>query len=595
MLSKRDFLSIFLMMVTLFFIFQFLQVVKDSGNNYDVNEYAADIDIKASDMEVKQADSKVWFIGDVNGGVGDAVKQWCTYTRQELICFSEIPAPEYNSNVEAIIIDPSTCDIINKTDKIEELTKMKKVLIFGDLPDAGYVDGDETLKKMLGITKVVNPAVHVEGVQVFSGFLLGGESVYIAHKDKPEEAEYEDLDLDIAWYDTGLGTKTYIVGVMDEDEVHPYDFPKMMWRSNYNGGFIYAVNGDYLKGMMGIGFLDSMMYDTKEYYLYPVVNANNVVFSDFPYFSEENSEKIKSIYSRSTNYFQKDIVWPGVISMAANREFIMTCFMSDRYDYENESDINIHEVKFYLQQLKEHKAEAGISLDHKGDVTLSDKIKDSRDFYKKAGIGYQFRALYLSKWSDELKKVLEEQEPGIRTVVCGERGNEQAISFCSDNVTLQYTTNIANEYSFKAALLYKSLLTSLGYTNVLVDMNNVIWPEGKDDEWQNYFDHLYSYVTTYWSDRLAFDATTISESDARIRRMLSVRYSTNKKEDDQIVLTSSGADENYFVLRTHDREIDKVSDNAEFKRIEKDAYLLKVKPGQTVITLKESGEVYKLK
>ena len=123
MLSKRDFLSIFLMMVTLFFIFQFLQVVKDSGNNYDVNEYAADIDIKASDMEVKQADSKVWFIGDVNGGVGDAVKQWCTYTRQELICFSEIPAPVYNSNVEAIIIDPSTCDIINKTDKIEGLQR----------------------------------------------------------------------------------------------------------------------------------------------------------------------------------------------------------------------------------------------------------------------------------------------------------------------------------------------------------------------------------------------------------------------------------------------------------------------------------------
>ena len=118
-----------------------------------------------------------------------------------------------------------------------------------------------------------------------------------------------------------------------------------------------------------------------------------------------------------------------------------------------------------------------------------------------------------------------------------------------NRVSVPLYANIANEYSFKSALLYKSLLTSLGYTNVLVDMNNVIWPEGKDDEWQNYFDHLYSYVTTYWSDRLAFDATTISESDARIRRMLSVRYSTDKKEDDQIVLTSSGADENYFILR----------------------------------------------
>jgi len=590
MLSRREFFSIFLMMITLFFIFQFSQVMKAKGNNYDVNEHVTEVDLRASDVPVIESDSVVWLIGDEEAGVGDAVKQWCTYTRQKLEVFSDIPAPAAGKGVEAIVIDPSTCDIKNKTDRIEKLTTMGAVLIFGDLPDAEYIDSDEKLKTLLGITKVVDPAIHVEGVQIFDGFLFGGETVYAANKNKPEEKKFEDLDLDIAWYDTGLGTKTYIVGIMDEEEVHPYDFPKMIWRSYYNGCFIYAVNGDYLQGMMGIGFLHSMMYDTKEVYVYPIVNANSIVFSDFPYLSEENSEKLKSIYSRNAETFQRDIAWPGIISMASRSEFSMTCFLSDRYNFNKALEADKNEVRFYLQQMKELDAEAGRSLDYIGDITLEEKSEYSRDFYEKEGINYEFRSLYIQEWDDRLKSVLENQEPDIRTVVAGIRGNDQAISFCSDNVTLQYATNRADEYTFKNALLYKSLLTSLGYTNILVDMNQVLWPESEEDEWQNFFDHVFSYVTSYWSDRLVFDATTISESDARIRKMLSVKYST-EKNGNTVMLNSAGADENFFILRTHDAEIESVSGDAEYTRIEKDSYLLRVKPGLTTITLKESEEV----
>ena len=135
-------------------------------------------------------------------------------------------------------------------------------------------------------------------------------------------------------------------------------------------------------------------------------------------------------------------------------------------------------------------------------------------------------------------------------------------------------------------------MTSLGYTNVLVDMSQVIWPQSEEDEWQNFFDHVFSYITSYWSDWMIFDATTISESDARIRKMLSVKYSDEKKGDNTIVLHTSGADENYFIMRLHDTEITGISENAEYTRIEKDSYLLKVKPGDTVITVKESEEVF---
>lgn len=592
MLSRRDFFAIFLMMLTVFFIFQFSLVMKAAGNEYDVNEHVVEVELKASDVPVIEADKKVWFIGDINGPVGDAVCQWCTYTRQQLEVFSEIPEPKSITGLEAIVIDPKTVDIKNKTDKILKLTELRATLIFGDLPEATYIDSDEELKKLLGITKVVKPAVHVEGVQIFSGFLLGGEMVYAVNKDVPEEKRFEDLDLDIAWYDTGLGTKTYIVGVMDEDLVHPYDFPKMIWRSYYNGTFVYAVNGDYLQGMMGIGFLDSMIYDTKEYYIYPVVNANNIVFADFPYLTNENSEELKKIYSRDAEGFQRDIAWPGIISMATRSDFCMTCFLSDRYDYDYPEETSGDETRFYLQQMKELDAEAGRSLDYKGNITLQEKETFSKNYFLNEGINYRFRSLYIREWSDELKDILENQEPDIRTVVSRERKNNQVISFCSDNVTIQYATNKADEYTFKNDLLYKSLLTSLGYTNVLVDMGQVIWPQSEEDEWQNFFDHVFSYVTSYWSDWMIFDATTISESDARIRRMLSVKYSDEKKDENTIVLHTSGADENYFILRLHDTEIDKISDNAEFTRIEKDSYLIKVKPGDTYITVKESKEVY---
>ncbi|MBR5179725.1 MAG: DUF2194 domain-containing protein [Lachnospiraceae bacterium] len=592
MLSRRDYFAIFLMMATVFFIFQFSLVMKAQGNEYDVNEHVVEVELKASDVPVVEAEKKVWFVGDIEGPVGDAVRQWCTYTRQQLEVFSEIPEPITITGLEAIVIDPKTVDIKNKTDKLLKLTELRATMIFGDLPDAAYIDSDEELKKLLGITKVVQPAVHVEGVQIFSGFLLGGETVYAVNKDVPEEKRFEDLDLDIAWYDTGLGTKTYIVGVMDEDLVHPYDFPKMIWRSYYNGTFIYAVNGDYLQGMMGIGFLDSMMYDTKEYYIYPVVNANNIVFADFPYLSNENSEELKKIYARDAEGFQRDIAWPGIISMATRSEFCMTCFLSERFDHDHEAEISRDETKFYLQQMKELDAEAGRSLDYKGSISLTEKAELSRKYFLEEGINYRFRSLYIKEWKDEMKDILDNQEPDIRTVVSSVRNNNQAISFCSDNVTIQYATNKADEYTFKNALLYRSLLTSLGYTNVLVDMSQVIWPGSEDDEWQNFFDHVFSYVTSYWSDWMVFDATTISESDARIRKMLSVKYSDEKKDDKTIVLHTSGADENYFIIRLHDTEITGISDNAEYTRIEKDSYLLKVKPGDTTITVRESEEVF---
>ncbi len=45
MLTSQKFLGMTVMMLVLFFIVQFPQIMKEAGNEYDVNEYAVDPEI----------------------------------------------------------------------------------------------------------------------------------------------------------------------------------------------------------------------------------------------------------------------------------------------------------------------------------------------------------------------------------------------------------------------------------------------------------------------------------------------------------------------------------------------------------------------
>lgn len=588
-LSRREFFSIFLMMLALFFIFQFSQVVKTNGNEYNRNDFAKDNkQPKMSDVKTDRPDKTVWIVAAEDGKIADSARQWCIYTKRGYTIFDSLPEPDGSGTVKTIIIDCNTVNIEGKTDELYRLADMGATMIMANLPSSWYIDGDAGLKELLGITEVVENDVHINGIQIFDGFMIGGETVYIAHNEN--EKKFEDINLDVPWYNTGIGTKTYIVGVMDENQVHPYDFPKLVWRNYYQGTYIYAVNGEYCDGLMGIGFYDAMMYDVSDYFLYPVVNANNVMMSDFPYLSDENSEEINRIYSRTAEGFQKDIAWPGIVAMAKRRDFSLTNFLSTKYDFENNSEYG-DDLIFYLQQLKELGAEAGRSLDYKGDITLGDKLDEDSEFYNNSDCSYDFRSIYLPEWDDSLPELLRERNIKMKSIVCGMREGEPVLSFCDEDTTLQYATSRADEYTFKNALLYRSLLTSLGYSNVMIDMKKSFWPESADDEWQNFFDYVYSFITTYWSDDTGFEKTTVSESDDRVRKMLALEYIEEKTENGLSIVTTRVSDA-WYVLRTHGEVVTEVR-NGTATRLERDIYLIHAYNGSTDISLEESDDIYR--
>ena len=68
-------------------------------------------------------------------------------------------------------------------------------------------------RKVLGIRKIRQEDVELTGVNLFDGFLLGGQAIYQPADDKEKE-ERQDLPDHMPWYLLDSGCKTYMVGML---------------------------------------------------------------------------------------------------------------------------------------------------------------------------------------------------------------------------------------------------------------------------------------------------------------------------------------------------------------------------------------------
>ena len=116
---------------------------------------------------------------------------------------------------------------------------------------------------------------------------------------------------------------------------------------------------------------------------YPVVNAQNLSMVDFPVFADENNGEIQKLYSESVTGMVRDIMWPSLISITEQSGMKMTCFVESQEDYLDEIEPNGVFMEFYLKQMKEQDAEAGLSLQYKAVNSLEDKLERDADFFEK--------------------------------------------------------------------------------------------------------------------------------------------------------------------------------------------------------------------
>lgn len=600
MVSKRKFFSIAIMMFVLFFLFQFSMVLRDSKNTYDIN---SSLTKKKADGEnqwtpsdsVTGSDSSVVFVGNKAGDMGTAVSRWCTYAKRKLISCKSVStykADDKNLPEMMILESEKYADGDNLT-TLEILEKKGVIIVFGCLENAKNIQNNKALMKFLGIQKVVAEETHLAGVKLFEGLLLGGEVTYNTSKDK-EEKKRQDLELDVPWYQVGSGTKTYMVGLLDEKtgkNVENEDLPTIIWRNGIDYGSVFAVVGDYMKDSTALGLLDGMRAEALQYTIYPIVNAQNLSMVNFPVFADENNTEMLKLYSQSVTGIARDIMWPALISVVEKSDMKMTCFIQPQADYTDDIEPKSGNLEFYLKQMKEQSAEAGISLEYQKLDKAEDKVTKDTEFFENEKINYRFGAAFAKE--KDLKGILKDTDSGllgdVGTLVCDYTENQPVVSYYSDSVTLQTVTSDGMNYAYSDDIRMRSIQTALGYTNVMLDMYDIFWPQEKTDRWEVMQKRFSSNLLTYWKNFRDFDSTTLSESNARIRTFLNLAYSQSR-EDNTITLQTSEVG-SWFILRTHGEEIDEI-DGGSQTEIEADAYLICAEDTTVKIRLKEQELYY---
>ena len=606
MVSRRKFFSIAIMMFVLLFLFQFSMVLRDRQNTYDVN----------SNLAPKQNDGKnVWkneeldpasvgttdrryvlFVGDSSSDMAETVSRWCTYAKWDISkCSSMEKFKENDKNLPGmLILESEKYALEDNLKKIEELEQKGVIIVFGCLENAENIEKNQELQDFMGICKVVSAKTEITGVKLFEGLLLGGEVIYETPEDK-DERDRQDLQLNVPWYQVGSGTKTYMVGLLDQSKqketVENEELPTLIWRNGIWNGSIFCVVGDYMKDSTALGLLDGMVAEASSYYIYPVVNAQNLSMINFPVFADENNEQMMELYSQSITGMARDIMWPSLISIVEKGGLKMSCFMQPQTNYEDGIEPTSKDLVFYLKQMKEQNAEAGLSLQYKNAESLRDKLNQDAEFFRKADSSYKYGAAYTEEKDLDTVKALMNTElmKNVSTLVCEYTEDEPVISYCTDSVTLQSVTSDGMNYTYSDDIRMRSIQSSLGYTNVMLNMQKIFWPERKKDRWQIMQKRFSSNLLTYWKNFTGFDSTTLSESNTRTRTFLNLDFSETRTDDEITLKTSENG--SWFILRTHGEEIEEIEGGTQ-KKLEDNVYLIQAQDTTVKIQVKTAGLHY---
>ena len=182
----------------------------------------------------------------------------------------------------------------------------------------------------------------------------------------------------------------------------------------------------------------------------------------------------------------------------------------------------------------------------------------------------------LEEWSGELD---------FSAVSANLQGRDGVFFFLDEDTLCQAVTHDLLNYTFQSDLELCCMQTALAYTNPMLDMRRVSWPETEEAGWEVYYERSASNLHTYWKVFKQFDRITVSESDRRIRAFLSMDY-TQSRVGDTITLEITGFDaEADFILRTHKEVVSQVVGGTA-EELERGAWLIRADSPHVELTVK---------
>lgn len=620
MVSRRNYAAITAVMAIIFFLFQFLNMAKDRWNDYSENQYAVDVnELSGADNVYVASDSDeldqqstglipwakkkcVVCIGsNESNTMGEMIGNWSLYMKRKISYYESISAYENAISKETqetpqfVLVDP---DFINWDDtkqirSLQTCVENGISVIFGKLPDASIIGSHKLLRRLLGIDEIVQESVTGNGIHLYSGFLLGGEVIYKANTD--EEEKNQDMNLIFPWYHLTNGTKVYMKGMIEDPEVDVQEYPPLIWRKNFTTASVFAVIGDYMADATGLGMLTAMLSEMQSYTVYPVVNAQNFIAANYPAAANENSSILRQMYSQTMRGFLRDVVWPAFSSINIKTSFRLSSMMTIQFDYTDKAKPNSEDIQYYMEAVNEEEGEMGYSAYNVSNTSISEMLSEDADFWNKTLPDYQFASLYYGDYSQKAVQGILDNSfmQRVRTVIGNVDTTSYVVGYVNNQVTRQNTLIDGYEHTFRQDLRIRSVETALGYTSILADVSKAAYPQSDEDGWEKLSEKLMANTITYWKPFSVFSGTTVSQSDSRIRRFLSLNYEevANESNNKILIHASEGDETAWFVLRTNGEVISDVAGGT-YEEIEDNVWLIGMEESSILITLKPSNTLF---
>lgn len=607
MISFRNYITILILMIMVLVLFMFEGVTARFLSDTDKNTPGQEkVDISFTDtvtmdtlnlssQAIDQQKLQVAIVTDSpeENGVNLLV-EWCVYNKYQYRIFTNCPDQKEIEEYDIILFGKYT--ITDKEDVyLDDYSEMGKTMVFTQTPDVQKITADRKLASFLGIKDVIRVEAEGTGIKIFPDFLIGAERDYIQGDFYGDE---DDTAIRVPYYSLRTGYEVYSVALFDEQkekDVIDQDLPPLLWRTVTKNSFVFVVNSDIFSGVSMLGILTGFMTHTSDCYLYPIINAQTIALLNYPYFSDENAEKINQYYSRTTNAMARDLLWPNIIQILKNYGNTYNFFTAPQLNYQDGIEPEMQYADFYLREISALPGSMGLSLDQRSKSELGSIISANKEFFNENLMDYKIAALYLPDYNeDEIRDLLKNKFfENIRLVMSDYEEGDNLISFINNDVVdVKFNLN-GYRHETLDDLQMICIENAIGMTNSQVDIGRVFYPESEDDLW-NELSLKWSRGKTYYNDFNKFDKVSIYEMEQRVRRFLALDYRYEKNNKEITINIDNFDKEAFFILSISGNIIDHV-ENGSAELISDHNYLIKAGNSKVTIHLLEGNKLDKPK
>lgn len=317
----------FLAMLVFYLIFAgSLSVNLGISNSLETLELPEDFSV------VRESNAKEPVYAVLCGGQGESEKtrniiQMLSNLKKEYAVFStvdEIDSTQAEA-LETILVTAEGWDEIGDKELLFRYVEESGMnLIFTSLPEGTET---EEYNKAIGILQK-GDTVSIEGIMLFEGMFIQDDMVY-----------FEELEMDVQRVAVDARCKKLMVEKAEES-VKQKDLIPLIWEKRYGEGCLYVVNGDFFTMEKGMGILTGILSQIEEDFIYPVVNAKANLIDSFPELDNPYEKEIKSMYSRDTYMFLRDIVWPAIVKLGESDTLIFSTRINQPVKEQNREKYN---------------------------------------------------------------------------------------------------------------------------------------------------------------------------------------------------------------------------------------------------------------